>query len=81
MSWRWRKSFTRGPYRTSLSKKGVGHSFGIPGLRFGRTATGKWYMSMGFPGTGLYWQKYFGSKKSRKKNRSKEENNLQEDKN
>ena len=74
MSWRWRKSFNRGPLRTTFSKKGVGHSIGIPGLRFGRSSTGKLYMSFGIPGTGLYWQKYFGSKKNSKQKKAKNEN-------
>lgn len=64
MAWRWRRSLGRGPFRISLSKKGVGWSVGIPGLRYGHTATGKKYVSQGIPGTGLYRIKYFGGNKN-----------------
>ena len=58
MAWRWRKVFGRGPLRTTVSKKGVGFSFGIPGLRYGVSPDGRRYVSVGIPGTGLYWIKY-----------------------
>src|SRR5205809_345061 len=51
--WQWRKSFGRGPFRISLSKKGVGYSVGVPGLRVGRSPTGKGYISQSVPGTGF----------------------------
>ena len=60
MAWRWRRSLGRGPFRISLSKKGIGWSVGIPGLRYGHTATGKKYVSQGIPGTAFYRIKYFG---------------------
>lgn len=59
MSWRFRKVFRSGPFRTSWTKKGLGFSFGIPGLRFGVSPDGRRYISMGIPRTGLYWIKYF----------------------
>ena len=65
MAWRFRKYFSRGPLRLTLSKRGVGTSFGVPGLRFGHTPKGRLYFSLGFPGTGFYWQKFFGSGKNR----------------
>ena len=58
MGWRWRKTIRGGPFRWNLSKGGVGWSVGIPGLRYGRTAYGTPYISIGIPGTGLYWIKY-----------------------
>jgi hypothetical protein len=60
MSWRFRKSFGRGPIRINLSKGGVGGSFGFPGCRIGVSPNGQYYLSLGIPNTGLYWIKYFG---------------------
>lgn len=56
---RFRKIFNFGPFRTSLSKSGVGFSWGLPGLRFGVSPNGRKYFSIGIPGTGLYMIKYF----------------------
>ncbi|MBM3128292.1 MAG: DUF4236 domain-containing protein [Chloroflexi bacterium] len=64
MSWRFRKVFRRGPIRWTLSKHGVGSSVGIPGLRYGVMANGQRYVSIGIPGTGLYWFKNLDSSKS-----------------
>jgi hypothetical protein len=58
MGWRFRKIKSFGIFRTILSKKGVGTSVGIPGLRFGINPDGRRYYSLGFPGTGLYFIKY-----------------------
>ncbi|HAF29439.1 MAG TPA: hypothetical protein DCG75_10370 [Bacteroidales bacterium] len=58
---RFRKIFNFGPFRTSLSKSGVGFSWGLPGLRFGVSPNGRKYFSIGIPGTGLYMIKYFES--------------------
>jgi hypothetical protein len=63
MSWRFRKSKSIGPFRATVSKKGVGTSIGIPGLRIGVNPEGKKYFSIGIPGTGLYYIKYFHSNK------------------
>jgi hypothetical protein len=43
----------------TLTKKGIGGSWGIPGLRFGISPSGQRYFSTGIPGTGLYYIKYF----------------------
>lgn len=61
--WRWRKRLGRGPFQVTLSKKGIGWSVGIPGLRYGRSPSGKTYVSQGIPGTGLYKITYLGGKK------------------
>lgn len=58
MSWRFRKVFSGGPFRWTLSRGGIGWSWGIPGLRYGVSATGRRYVSCGIPGFGLYWVKY-----------------------
>jgi hypothetical protein len=61
MGLRWRKSFNRGPARLNLSRRGAGWSFGIPGFRFGVGADGVAYLSIGIPGSGLYYIHRFGS--------------------
>ena len=61
MSWIFRKVFRLGPFSTTLSKGGVGVSWGIPGFRFGVSSSGRKYFSIGIPGTGLYFIKYLDS--------------------
>lgn len=63
-NWHWRKSFGRSPFRISFSKKGVGYSVGIRGLRFGRSAAGRLYVSQSIPGTGLRKITYLGGGKT-----------------
>lgn len=65
MGWRFRKSFKMGPLRWSLSKRGIGTSWGIPGFRVGQSPDGRRYVSLGIPGTGFYYIRYFGSRKHR----------------
>lgn len=57
MPWRFnfRKSISRGPFRWTLTQKGVSTSVGIPGLRFGVSSNGKRRLTIGIPGTGMYW--------------------------
>lgn len=62
MGWRFRKVFRQGPFRSTFSKQGVGWSVGISGFRFGVSANGHRHISMGIPGTGLYWFKNLDSK-------------------
>ena len=64
MSWIFRKIFRFGPFRTTLSKGGVGMSWGIPGFRIGVSPTGRKYLSIGIPGTGLYFLKYLSIKRT-----------------
>jgi hypothetical protein len=59
--WRFRKVFNLGRFRTSLSKKGIGYSYGFFGFRFGVSPSGSKYISFGIPGTGLYFIKYLNS--------------------
>jgi len=58
MSWIFRKAYKSGPFRTTISKKGVGVSWGIPFFRIGISPTGRKYFSIRIPGTGLYFIKY-----------------------
>lgn len=62
MGWRFRKVWQAGPFRWALSKRGVGWSIGLPGLRYGMSPTGQRYLSAGIAGTGLYWIKYLPAK-------------------
>lgn len=59
MPWRFRKVFRAGPFRWWLCRSGIGYSWGIPGFRVGVAANGVRYLSIGIPGTGLYFIKYF----------------------
>jgi hypothetical protein len=42
-----------------ISRTGIGYSWGFPGFRVGVAADGRRYLSIGIPGTGLYFYKYF----------------------
>ena len=59
MGWRFRKVFSGAGTRFSLTRRGLGMSWRLPGFRVGVNAQGRWYVSFGIPGTGLYWIKYF----------------------
>lgn len=60
MGWRYRKSVRMGPLNINLSRRGVGTSWGVPGFRITRSATGRRYMTFSVPGTGLSWHKPLG---------------------
>lgn len=57
-----------GPIRTTLSKGGVGISWGIPGFRVGVSANGRKYITIGIPGTGIYFTKYLNQQQQGKSN-------------
>lgn len=59
MPWRFRKIVRLGPLRGWLSRTGIGYSWGFPGFRIGVAADGRRYFSIGIPGTGLYFFKFF----------------------
>lgn len=61
MSFRFKKTFNFGPFRTNVSKNGIGNSVGFLGVRVGVTAEGKKYWSFGIKGTGLYYIKYMNN--------------------
>lgn len=65
MSFRFRKIFTHGPFRTTWNGKRFGWSFGVPGCRLGFGADGGMYLTFGIPGTGMSWTKKIGGKKRR----------------
>jgi Protein of unknown function (DUF4236) len=57
--WRFRRSI-RGPLgiRWNFSRRGVGISAGVRGLRIGRDARGRNYTAASVPGTGIYRRDY-----------------------
>lgn len=59
--WRWWQSI-RLPFglRANLNRGGVGWSWGIGFIRFGRSAYGTRWVSLGIPGTGLHFVKHLG---------------------
>jgi hypothetical protein len=59
MGWKWRRVINLGGgVRANMSRGGVGWSWGIPGLRIGKSPDGSPWLSVGIPGTGLYFTKY-----------------------
>ena len=72
MSWIFRKVFRSGSFRTSVSKGGIGMSWGIPGFRFGISPSGRKYFTIGIPGARLYFIKYLDSKSNSQKPQTKE---------
>lgn len=53
MSFRFRKSFGVGPFKTTISKSGVSTSFGVKGARVTKKADGKVQTTFSIPNTGL----------------------------
>jgi hypothetical protein len=66
MGWRFRKWYKRGPFRLTVSKRGLGYSIGTLPFRFGVTPSGERYVSITLPGTGISWIKYFRKTRSAK---------------
>lgn len=65
MGWRWRKVFNLGGgFRSIMSRRGIGWSWGIPGFRIGKSADGSTWVSVGIPGTGLYFTKRLNGRTS-----------------
>ena len=65
LGFRWLQRF-RLPlgFRSTISRGGVGYSWGIPGLRVGRSPSGRKWLSIGLPGTGLSFFKYISKQPS-----------------
>lgn len=54
MAFSFRKSLRLGKHgRVNVSKSGIGFSWGVPGLRFTRTAKGQDRVTLSILGTGL----------------------------
>lgn len=59
MAWRFSKSKKIGPFKTTITQKGIGSSLNILGFRFGVNQKGKKYWSFKIPGTGFHYKKYY----------------------
>ncbi len=57
MRWSYRKRFNFGPIRINLSRSGIGRSWGVRGARITHSSTGRRYLTLSLPGTGLSWQR------------------------
>lgn len=57
MGFRFRKSINLGGFRINLSKSGIGYSFGIPGARYTKKASGGHRTTLSIPGTGISYVK------------------------
>lgn len=64
MGWRYRKTAAFGPFRMTMSKRGVGYSVGAGGFRTGVRANGRQYSSVSIPGTGLSYSQTHGGAKT-----------------
>ncbi|RYZ61759.1 MAG: DUF4236 domain-containing protein [Proteobacteria bacterium] len=60
-----RKSFKAGPIRINLSRKGVGASIGVKGMRIGKSPGRKARATFSIPGTGLSYGTSFSSRRKR----------------
>lgn len=66
MWFRFRRRISAGPIKLNLSRHGVGGSTGFRGFRIGFNQKGNFYISFGFPGTGISFYKEFGDERKRK---------------
>lgn len=57
MGWQFRKSFSLGPLRFTVTSKGVSLSVGAKGFRTGINSQGRKYTSVTIPGTGWRYHK------------------------
>lgn len=57
---RFRRSKNIGPARLTLSKQGVGVSYGFGIIRIGRSPDGRKYITIRLPGTGLSYTIFVG---------------------
>lgn len=80
MGIRYRKSINLGGgFRINLSKSGIGYSWGVPGYRYTKTATGKVRKTYSIPGTGISYVEEHGNRKKNTRRVSEylPENNMQ----
>jgi ABC-type xylose transport system permease subunit len=67
MGFRYRKSVNvGGGFRVNVSKSGVGGSWGVKGMRFTKTATGRNRTTLSVPGTGISYVHESGRKRKRR---------------
>lgn len=77
MGFRFRKSIkVGGGFRINLSKSGIGYSWGIPGYRITKTATGRTRNTYSIPGTGMSYVQESSTRSKGKDKLSKESINI-----
>lgn len=67
MGWQFRRIFSLGALRASMTKGGIGWSINLGICRVGVNPYGRKYVSMGIPGTGIYFMKYLDFRGTNKK--------------
>lgn len=68
MGFKFRKTINLGNgFKINLSKSGIGYSFGVPGVRYSQSATGKKKMTYSIPGTGISYSNDISGKKKKPK--------------
>ncbi len=71
MGFNFRKTINLGNgFKINLSKSGIGYSFGVPGVRYSQSATGKKKMTYSIPGTGISYSNDISSKKRKTKQKA-----------
>ena len=65
MGFRYRKTFKAGPFRMTVSNKGVSSSVGVKGARVTKRADGKVQTTASIPGTGMSYTTTQGSAQKR----------------
>ncbi len=66
MGFRYRKSINLGGgFRVTISKSGIGYSWGVKGYRVTKTASGKTRQTVSIPGTGISYVEESGRKSKR----------------
>ena len=83
MGYRFRKSINLGRgFKVNLSKSGIGYSWGIPGIRYSKSANGHGKLTFSIPGTGISYVKdiSFGKKRQDKPKDAKVQDEIIEEK-
>ena len=78
MGLRIRKRINLGGFRINISKSGIGHSYGVKGMRFTKKSTGGYRSTFSLPGTGISY--VIDSPKKKKSNSSHRGNKTQPNK-
>lgn len=63
MGWYFKRTVKLGPVNLNLSRRGVGYSVGLPGLRIGKGARGRKYVTASRHG--VYYRRLLDQRKGR----------------
>lgn len=77
MGLRIRKRINLGGFRINISKSGIGHSYGVKGMRFTKKSTGGYRSTFSLPGSGI---SYVIDSKKRKKTNASQSSKTQQNK-